>query len=838
MVGIVIVSHSAKLAEGAAELARAMAPEVRVAPAGGMDAPDRPLGTDVGLITNAIAETYSDDGVLVLMDLGSAILSTEMALDLLPAEQRERILLCEAPLVEGAIAAAVQARLGSSLAQVAAEARAGLMPKVAQLAPHDKVEGERVQVESPASDLHASTLTLVVHNRLGLHARPAARFVQTAARFDADVRVTNATTGRGPASAKSINAVATLGVRQGHTITITASGPEAEAALAALRQLADENFGDEPTAEERPQTADRRPPTAVSRPPTADRRQPSFRGLPASPGIALGPARRFVSATIEAPEHLVDDPAREWEALLAALESTRAAIQKTLADVQRRADRQTAEIFEAHLLFLEDDALREPARRLIFEERRNAAFAWQSAARAVADQYRALDDEYLRIRANDVKDVGRQVVAELLGVSLAPTLGAPGILLARDLAPADTAALDPGLVHGIATALGGPTSHSAILARSLGLPAVVGLGEGVLEIAEGTELILDGEAGALIVEPEPALLAEYAQKREAARAAAAQARLESAAPAVTRDGRRIEVVANIGSAKDARAAVEAGAEGVGLFRTEFLFLDRTTAPGEDEQYAAYRAASEVMGKDRPVIIRTLDVGGDKPLPYVDMGREENPFLGWRAIRMCLDNPEFFKQQLRAIVRVAAEYPVKVMFPMIATVAEFRAAKALLIEACAEVQARGLPTPDRLEAGIMVEIPAAALRARQFAEEVDFFSLGTNDLTQYTLAVERGNARVARLADGFQPAVLELIRQTAEAARAAGKWAGVCGEMGGDPRAIPLLIGLGVTELSMAAPAIPRAKQIIRALDVSEAREKALRLLALETPDEIRAALAD
>jgi len=232
----------------------------------------------------------------------------------------------------------------------------------------------------------------------------------------------------------------------------------------------------------------------------------------------------------------------------------------------------------------------------------------------------------------------------------------------------------------------------------------------------------------------------------------------------------------------------------------------------------------VMGPQRPIFIRTLDVGGDKPLPYVDMGHEENPFLGWRAIRLCLDQPEFFKQQLRAMVRVAAEFPLKVMFPMIATLAEFRAAKALLQEACAEVQARGLPTPGHIETGIMVEIPAAALRARQFASEVDFFSIGTNDLTQYTLAAERGNAKVAKLADGLQPAVLELMRQTAEAARAAGKWAGVCGELGGDPRAIPLLVGLGLTELSMSAPAIPRAKQIIRALEMPTARAQALAAL--------------
>ncbi len=828
MVGIVIVSHSAKVAEGAAELARAMAPEVRIAAAGGLDAPDRPLGTDIGLIANAIAEAYSDDGVLVLMDLGSAILSTEVAVEQLPEAQRARILLCEAPLIEGAIAAAVQARVGSPLAQVAAEARAGLAPKAAQLGveappPLEKGPGMRAGPE-------ARSIALTVHNPLGLHARPAARFVQTAARFQADVRVANATTGRGPANAKSINAIAMLGVRQGHTITITAAGADAEAVLAALKQLADANFGDDDTQKEGEKRKDKTP-SAFLLP------HSSLQGLPASPGIALGPARRFVSAQPQVPDHSVADPAHEWETLLAALERTRANIRKTLAEVQRRADRQTAEIFEAHLLFLEDEALLEPARSLIFDEKRNAAFAWQQVTHAMAERIGALEDEYLRARAADVEDVGRQVVAQLLGVSLAPTLSAPGILLARDLAPADTAGLDPALVLGIATARGGPTSHSAILARSLGLPAVVGLGEGVLEIAEGAELILDGEAGVLLVEPEPALAAEYAQKRDLERAAAARARAESAAPAVTRDNCRIEVVANIGSTADARAAIEAGAEGVGLFRTEFLFLDRTTAPGEDEQYAAYRAVAEVMGSTRPIIIRTLDVGGDKPLAYVAMEREENPFLGWRAIRMCLDNPEFFKQQLRAIVRVAAAYPVKVMFPMIATLAEFRAAKDLLAEACAEVQARGLPTPDHIETGIMVEIPAAALRARQFAAEVDFFSLGTNDLTQYTLAAERGNARVAQLADGFQPAVLGLIRQTAEAAQAAGKWAGVCGEMAGDPRAIPLLVGLGVTELSMAAPAIPRAKQIIRGLEVSAARERALQALALETPDEIRAALA-
>jgi phosphocarrier protein FPr len=835
MVGLVIVSHSAQLAAGVAELARGMAgPEVRIAAAGGLDAPDHPLGTDVGLILRALTEADSEDGVLVLMDLGSAILSTEVATEMLTEEQRARVWLCEAPLVEGAIAAAVQAKLGSPLARVAAEARAGLGPKIAQLAPQPGGEVEKLQVEpvSSASDLQPSTLSLVVRNRLGLHARPAARFVQTVNRFQAQVYVSNTTNGRGPANAKSINAVATLGVRHGHTITLTASGPEAQAALEALQKLAEENFGD---ADEKDEGGKRTDEVREASSPSLQ--ASSLQGLAASPGIALGPARRFITVQPQVPQHRVDDPAREWDALLAAIEKTRDHIQRVLAETRRRADAHTAEIFEAHLLFLEDEALREPAHTAIFEERLNAAAAWQHATHAIAEQLHALEDEYQRARAADVEDIGRQVVAALLNVSLTPGLAEPGILIARDLAPADTAGLDPQRVQGIATAFGGPTSHSAILARSLGLPAVVGLGERVLEIAEGTPLILDGEAGRVIAEPDPALEAEYVRKRDAAREAAAQALRLSAAVAVTRDGRRIEVVANIGGVKDARAAVEAGAEGVGLFRTEFLFLDRQTAPTEEEQYTAYRAASEVMGPDRPVIIRTLDVGGDKPLPYVQMGHEENPFLGWRAVRMCLDNPDFFKQQLRAIVRVAADYPLKVMFPMIATLAEFRAAKTVLYEARDEVQARGMPVPGRIDTGIMVEIPAAALRARQFAVEVDFFSVGTNDLTQYTLAAERGNAKVAPLADAFQPAVLELIQGTAEAARAAGKWAGVCGELAGDPRAVALLIGLGITELSMSAPAVPRAKQLIRELDSEEARRKALAALELETPATIRAALA-
>ncbi|HKZ85357.1 MAG TPA: phosphoenolpyruvate--protein phosphotransferase [Anaerolineae bacterium] len=837
MVGLVIVSHSAKLAEGVAELARDAAGgrgDVPLAAAGGSGFPDKPFGTNANLVQQAIEQVYSDDGVLVLMDLGSAVPNAEMAVEALPPEQRRRIVLCEAPLVEGAIAAAVQASIGNTLEQVAAEARGALAPKIAQLKPESAAP-----LPSPPPGEQAgkkSALRLKVPNRLGLHLRPAARFVQTATRFQAAVEVANLTTRRGPVSAKSINEIAKLGVRQFHEIELAASGADAEAALAAIQSLADENFGDE---DGEPQALEVKQPATKIEPPVSSLipHPSSLQGLPASPGLAIGSARLYRRAAPEVPAHMVDDPQFEWKALLAAIDKTRQQIEATRDVINRRAGAYSAAIFEAHALYLDDDALREPVRRAIFVDRLNAAAAWQRATDQMAAEYRTLDDEYQRARAEDVLDVGRQVILNLLGAAASvPVMPEAGILVAPDLTPADTARLDPALVLGICTAFGGPTSHSAILARSLDLPAVVGLGERILEIAEGTSLIVDGMTGQVFPDPEASLVAEYAQRAEDARAAKAEARAASAAPAVTSDGHRVEVAANIGSPEETRAAVAAGAEGVGLFRTEFVFLDRQVAPDEEEQYAAYRAAAQGLG-GRPLIIRTLDVGGDKPLPYLDLGAEANPFLGWRAIRLCLAKPDLFKAQLRAIVRAAADFPVKVMFPMVATLAEWRAARALLEEARLEVKNRGQPAPVRIETGIMVEIPSAALLAAHFAEEADFFSIGTNDLSQYTLAAERGNARVAALADAFQPAVLHLIEMVVEAAHARGKWVGVCGEMGGDPLAVPLLVGLGVDELSMNAPAIPKAKQIIRALDFASAQAVARSALKAESAQAVQALLS-
>ena len=825
MIGIVIVSHSTKLAEGVVELARNMGgTDILIQAAGGLNAEDATLGTDPIRILNAIEKVYSDDGVLVLMDLGSALLSSEMAIEMLPEEKRGKVILCEAPLVEGAVAAAVQARIGSTIQQVITEARGALAPKSAHLSTFVPETSKPHEIESLENNRE---LRLTVRNTLGLHARPAARFVQTAGKFPQEtILLTNLNTGRGPINAKSINSVIMLGVRQGYQIQVTASGPNASAALDAIKALAEDNFGD------------REPVSApASLPPALDilsgKDSSILSGVPASAGIALGPAFLYRPALPDIPQHRIEASEPEWDRLLQSIAKTRTGIEADRRSAANRTNLETAAIFEAHLMFLDDDALLLPAREKIFIEKLNAALAWQAAVEKVAAGFRALEDSYLQARGKDVEDVGRQVLLHLLGINPARfVMNKPGILIASDLAPAETSNFDPATVLGICTALGGPTSHSAILARGLGIPAVVGLGDRILELKDGVQLVLDGETGQIFIDPGPEIINQYSIKADAIQKAKNKARLESSAPAITRDGRRIEIAANIGSIAGVQWAVESGAEGVGLFRTEFLFLDRTTAPDETEQYQVYRATAKALD-GRPLIIRTMDIGGDKSIPYLNTEQEANPFLGWRAIRISLSQPELFKNQLRAILRVAAEFPVKIMFPMIATLDEFRRAKLLLAEAQQELITRNETVAEKIETGIMVELPSVVQMAEYFACEVDFFSIGTNDLTQYTFAVDRTNPKVAPLADACHPAVLRQIRHVIEAAHLNGIWVGVCGELAGDPDAIPILLGLGLDELSMSHPSIPIAKEIVRAWSMPEAQGIAEKALDLDSAEAVR-----
>jgi len=831
MVGIVIVSHSAKLAAGVQELAQQMVQgAAQIATAAGIDDPENPLGTDAMQVYQAIASVYSDDGVLVLMDLGSAVLSAEMALEFLPEEQRVKVKLCSAPLVEGAIAAVVQAAAGADIEQVIAEARGALAAKASQLSEVIAEAQPTTHNQQLSKEIH-----LTVHNNMGLHARPAAALVQTACRFESDITLRNITANSKSVNAKSINQVVTLGVRQGHEIAIAASGVDADQALTALQQLVDANFGEkigEPKSAIAQSNAQREQ-QRVSIPNPKSQIQ-NLSGIPASPGIAIGSVVLYHSAVPEVQNQQVDNPQAEWQELQTAIATARYQIQILRQKASAQVGEEEAAIFDAHLLCLEDPEVIHKAQELILRSGLSAAAAWKSVLDDTVAAYEALTDSYLQARADDVRDVGQRVLRLLAGVTSAPLdLQEPAILVATDLTPSQTAELDPTKVLGICTAVGGATSHAGILARSLGIPAVMGVGAELSGWENGTLIALDGDTGQIWVNPDEAQLRELQVKRDSQLAEEQALKVTAQLPAITRDGHQIKVMANISGIADAKIAVNAGAEGVGLLRSEFLFLERAIAPTEEEQLEVYQAIADNILDPYPLIIRALDIGGDKPLPYLNLEPEANPFLGYRGIRILLDCPDLFKTQLRAILRASYGRQIKVMFPMVASVREIRAAKEILATVKAELRSEGKSFDEAMEVGIMVEVPSSVAMADKLAAEVDFFSIGTNDLSQYVMACDRNNPKVAKLADAFEPAVLRMIQTTVKSARDAGIWVGVCGELASIPEAIPILLGLGVDELSMNSPAIPAVKATIAKLTMGEAEAISGAVLQLDSAEAVR-----
>jgi phosphoenolpyruvate-protein phosphotransferase (PTS system enzyme I) len=535
-------------------------------------------------------------------------------------------------------------------------------------------------------------------------------------------------------------------------------------------------------------------------------------GVAASEGVAVG--RAFVHLPTETkperqsiPEGAVEDDLKRFEK---AVETVVRELSETAERLQEGGSESEAGIFEAHAEMAEDPEFREGVEERV-RNLESPEAAVISVGEEFAGMFAAMEDEYLAARADDVRDVASQIAAELMGgkKSGLETLTKPSVVLARNLAPSDTARIPKGMALGFVISEGSRTSHVSIMARSFGIPAVVGVGV-ALEEALGAKIVaVDGTEGYAVADPDPDTVTHFEQKQRDIAAEAALLEKYKHAEARTSDGHRIEVSANLGSADEAEEALSWGAEGVGLFRTEFLFMQRPELPSEEEQYEVYREVTEAFG-EKPVIIRTIDVGGDKDLPGVDQPEEENPFLGWRGIRMCLDVPELFKPQLRAILRAASHGNLKIMFPMVVDATELRAAKEILEECREELEDEGARFGE-VDIGVMIETPAASVRAQDIAPEVSFFSIGTNDLVQYTLAADRGNERLRRLQSADHPAVLDLIGKTCEAAREAGIWVGVCGEAAGEPAMIPKLVELGVTELSMSAPSIPRAKKIVSEL---------------------------
>ncbi|HEU5229332.1 MAG TPA: phosphoenolpyruvate--protein phosphotransferase [Ktedonobacteraceae bacterium] len=562
----------------------------------------------------------------------------------------------------------------------------------------------------------------------------------------------------------------------------------------------------------------------------------AIRGIAASPGIAAGPIFRYEVGKVIVEQQHVEDVQREIAHLDAALQQAEEEIQALLLRTQQDIGSKEAAVFEAHQLFLADPELLQQVQATIQEQSVSAAYAWQQGIAQYAAQLRAISDEYLAARAADVEDVAQRVLRILQGIGT-PTskLVEPTVIVATELTPSDTMRFEKKNVLAFCTATGGATSHVAILAKALGIPAITGLGRGVSQLHNGMQVIVDGTTGDVLLEPDTQTLGSYQRRAEMLTHMQQDALRLAQEPAITRDGIHVKVVANIGAPEQAAEALACGAEGVGLLRTEFLFLEREAAPDEDEQVAVYRSVLETM-EARPVVARTLDIGGDKPAPYLDMPAEMNPFLGVRGIRLALTKPDLFQTQLRALLRAGVGHTLKLMFPMVASSEEIQAIREHLQQATTTLTARRVSYTEQFELGIMVELPAAALMADTLIELVDFFSIGTNDLAQYTLAADRTNPEAGGLADALHPAVLRLIRMVIEAAHAQGKWVGLCGELAGDLLAIPVLLGLGLDEFSVTPRSVPPVKQVLRSYSVQEAREIARQALALGNASEVRAYL--
>ncbi|WP_433749226.1 phosphoenolpyruvate--protein phosphotransferase [Falsibacillus pallidus] len=558
-----------------------------------------------------------------------------------------------------------------------------------------------------------------------------------------------------------------------------------------------------------------------------------LKGIAASNGIAIAKAYRLVEPDLTVEKRSITDEAEEVSRFQKAIETSKSELEAIRDKAKTDLGEDKAAIFEAHLLVLSDPELLTPIEDKINTDRINAEFALKETADMFVSMFEQMDNEYMKERAADIRDVTKRVLSHLLGVQIVnPSMIAEEVIIVgEDLTPSDTAQLNRTYVKGFTTDIGGRTSHSAIMARSMEIPAVVGTKTATEEIQNGDMVIVDGLNGEVHINPTQEVISQYQKEHEKYEAQKAEWAKLVNEPTVSKDGHHVELAANIGTPKDLKGVVENGGEAVGLYRTEFLYMGRNELPSENEQFDAYKAVLEGMG-GKPVVVRTLDIGGDKELPYLNLPKEMNPFLGFRAIRLCLEEQDIFRTQLRALLRASIYGNLKIMFPMISNLQEFRDAKSILLEEKAKLSESGVETAEHIEVGIMVEIPSTAVMADLFAKEVDFFSIGTNDLIQYTMAADRMNERVSYLYQPYNPAILRLVKMVIDAAHKEGKWAGMCGEMAGDEIAIPILLGLGLDEFSMSATSILKARSQIARLNKSDVEKLAEEVLQLRTNEEV------
>ncbi|MEA3491699.1 MAG: phosphoenolpyruvate--protein phosphotransferase [Campylobacterota bacterium] len=686
-----------------------------------------------------------------------------------------------------------------------------------------------VTIDDSLQDLHgvkkrgesrsaATSQTVMIPNPTGLHARPAALLASMSKGFDATVRLIK---GEESADAKSIVSILALDLQYQDSVKLSASGSDAKEAIDTIIPHLQRGFEEESESipsRTKEDSRDHPEPIASSDDPSL------LIGVGASPGIAVGVAFSIKEREFDFPEEARDAQAESIR-FDRAIDEAKIELENLHLSLSKQTNGDEADIFMAHLEILNDPHLIQVSRDMI-DRGKSAEYSWQQAYILYAKQLEGLQNRLIAQRANDINDVGIRLLNILTGQasqSIQPQESV--ILIAEELTPSSIVKIDTQKVKGFCTTLGGATSHVAIIARSLGIPAIVGIDRGVLKILDGQLLILDGDRGELRVDPPPTLIAKALQKQESILKERAQNLKLSSKPAATTDGKPVEISTNISSLDDAIRSVQYGADGVGLLRSELLFIDRLRAPTEDEQYEIYRDIVLAL-EGRPLVIRTLDVGGDKPLAWLPLPKEENPFLGERGIRIALEQPEIFNIQARAILRASIHGKIRIMFPMISMIDELIEIKSMLEH---ERQKLGIPP---IEVGIMVEVPSTAIMAEQFAKEVDFFSIGTNDLTQYTLAMDRDHPKLATKIDTLNPAVLRLIKQTADGAHIEGKWVGICGSIASDPQALPILLGLGIDELSVTIPILADIKAQVRRLSMGSSQEIAQKCLDCQSAKEV------
>ncbi|GAA3649802.1 phosphoenolpyruvate--protein phosphotransferase [Flavivirga jejuensis] len=799
MVGIVIVSHSKMLAEGVKELANQMSQnKVAVITAGGLEDTSSPIGTDPFKIKDAIEALSDSNGILVLMDIGSAVMNAELALDLVDERLKHKTLLCEAPLVEGAIAAVAQAMTGADIEAVANEAKHSLLGKQTLLKPVEE------QVETDAfTDVVGKEIKITVPNQLGLHARPSVKLIELVNKFD--VTATVSTKNKPFVAADSISQVSTLGAKKGDILTFRVKGKQADDLEIALKGFVKQNFGD-PVNTIIPQSNKK----------VSKHVNNKLAGIGVSNGIAIGHAKLLKNMVVNVKKEKAENTLLEISKLKMAIE----AVLNNIIDLQQKTmalyGKEDAEIFDFHIFMLNDSKTLDKVEQIINNDCLCAEYAWYTVFSDLENKYLEMEDAYLKERAADIVEIRNKVISDIQRDSKNDIiLTEPAILVVDEIGPAQTLSLDTDKVLGIISMHGGETSHATILARSLGIPAITAVGKAISDIKENDMLAMNGSTGDIVLKSEnPKKINVLILEKEKEDRVIKERFIKAKQPAISNDGVEFKILANVSSPKEAKLAFVNGAEGIGLYRTEFLFMNRESAPSEEEQYSVYKQLCENM-KGLPITIRTLDIGGDKHIPYMGIGEENNPFLGLRGIRYCLQNIPLFKTQLRALCRISAAYQIKIMYPMVGIVEEVLSANKILREVQNDLKKQNIPFDKNMQVGIMVEVPSVLFLIPQLAKEINFLSIGTNDLTQYLLALDRENTNVSKYFSALHPAVLSAVQTVIKLAKENNLEVSLCGELARNQNATKLLSRIGLRNFSMSSPAIPDIKEVIRNLSINK-----------------------